>query len=93
MTVSANTLQLFFTKKLEIADIREINPYPLLNEKGLQSWREKISGVRQSVQVYTIYKPKSKKVLPVDFGDEKGEKPGGREDWYKRAKLRGYPQE
>jgi hypothetical protein len=40
------------------------------------------------VQVYTIYKPKSKKVVLVDFGDEKGEKPRGREDWYDRSKLR-----
>jgi hypothetical protein len=40
-----------------------------------------------------MYKPKSKKVYPVDFGDEKGEKPGGRVDWYKRVKLREHPQE
>jgi ribonuclease HI len=52
-----------------------------------------MSGARQSVQVYTMYTPKSKKVLPVDFGYEKGEKPGGREDWYERAKLRESPQE
>ena len=70
----------FFTKELELSDMWKIDPY----SRGM--------GRRQSVQVYTMYKPKLKKVVLVDFGDEKGEKPGGREDWYDRSKLRDMPQ-
>jgi hypothetical protein len=43
---------------------------------------------QSSVEVNAAYKSKAKKVVPVDFGDGMGEKPGGREDWYERSKLR-----
>ena len=35
---------------------------------------------QQSVQVYTMYKPKSKKVVPIDFRNKKSKKPEERED-------------
>ena len=40
-----------------------------------------------------IYKPKSKKVVPVDFRDKKSEKPEEREDQFKHSKLRETPQD
>ena len=83
---SVGPMQLFFTKKLDVFDMQELVPCSL-------GWEGSSSKVRQVVQVYTMYKPKSKKVLPVDRGDGKGEKPGGREDWYERAKLRETSQE
>jgi hypothetical protein len=87
---SAEVQYLFFTKKLGLSDILGINPYPL---KEKRDWHKNQERLRRIVPVYTLYKPKSKKVQPVDIGDEKGEKPGGREDWYERAKLRETPQE
>ena len=84
-TTSVEPTQLFFTKKLDVSDAQRLVPYSLDGEDSRRR-------VKQEVRVCTMYKPKSKKVLPVDQGDGKGEKPGGREDWYERAKLRGTPQ-
>lgn len=92
-TASAGIFQLFFTKKLDCLEMRGLNPYPLLSGFGGKRWRERTRRASQSVQMYTMYKPKSKKVQPVDFGDGKGERPRGLEDWYEKAKLRETPQE
>jgi hypothetical protein len=43
------------------------------------------------VSVFTAYKPKSKKVQPVNANDGTGEGPGGRKDWYERSKAREVP--
>ena len=45
------------------------------------------------ISVFTAYKPKSKKVQPVNANDGTGEGPGGRPDWYARSKAREVPQE
>lgn len=44
-------------------------------------------------QVAAAYKTKDKKIQPVDEADGIGKPPGGRRDWYERAKLRETPQE
>ena len=59
---------LFFTQDINLVDIWRVDLY---KNRHMD---------QQSVQVYMIYKPKSKKVVPIDFGDKKGEKPEGRED-------------
>ena len=45
------------------------------------------------INVSTAYKPKSKKVQPINANDGTGEGPGGRPDWYERSKAREVPQE
>jgi hypothetical protein len=47
----------------------------------------------KSYVVNAAYKTKDKKVQPVNKADEKGEKPGGRRDWYDRSKARDTAQE
>lgn len=46
-----------------------------------------------NIDVNTAYKPKSRKVRPVDLTDGTGEAPGGRKDWFERSKARETPQE
>ena len=48
---------------------------------------------RDEIHMSTMYKPKSRKVQPVDANDGTGEGPGGRRDWYERSKTRDVPQE
>ena len=44
------------------------------------------------INVTTAYKPKAKKVQPVDANDGTGETPGGRRDWYVLSKERDFKQ-
>ena len=45
------------------------------------------------VRIQTAYKPKAKKVQPVNANDGTGGTPGGKADWYERSKARDFPQE
>ncbi|KAI0996122.1 hypothetical protein K3495_g12058 [Podosphaera aphanis] len=42
--------------------------------------------------VSAIYKPKSRKVRPVDSDKSDGQIPGGYHDWYERSRVRDTPQ-
>ncbi|KAI0997515.1 hypothetical protein K3495_g10672, partial [Podosphaera aphanis] len=51
-----------------------------------------ISAHNRTPGVNAIYKPKSRKVRPVDSDKSDGQTPGGYHDWYERSRVRDTPQ-